>query len=49
MKDKELNLEEIETSHTRWIGGRSCSEERKWRKYLCFVYLERTDKTCDER
>ena len=27
-------------THTRWSGGRSCPEERKWRKYLCFVYFQ---------
>ena len=27
MKDKELKPEEVESSHTRWGGGRSCPGE----------------------
>ena len=39
MKDKELNLEETETSHTRWIRRRSCPGEREGdRVYMFLIY-----------
>jgi hypothetical protein len=28
MKDNEVKIKEIEDSHTRWNGGRSCPRER---------------------
>ena len=47
MKDKELKFEEIESSHTSWIRGRSCPGEREvervhillWYRTIQYRYL----------
>ena len=41
MKDKQVNLEEIETSHTLGGTGEDRVQERgKWRGYTCYSTVE---------
>jgi len=47
LKDKELTLEEIESSHTRWSRGRSCPREwgncvfiNKSEIYVYSIYIQ---------
>jgi hypothetical protein len=43
MKDKERNLDEIEVSHTRWSGGRSCPWEREVERVHMLLYCQIRD------
>ena len=48
MKDKEIKLKEIEGSHTRWSGGRSCPREREVKSGECVdVTLVTSVKYCN--